>query len=182
MLAALLCGGAKATTAAAAAPPSPLGAFLDGHWPRGASGTVLVARDGHPLLCRGLGWADRARHVRAGCDTAYDVMSMTKQFTATAILKLAQMGRLRVSDPISRFVAEVPPDKASITIDQLLTHTSGLLDSLGGDYEPLTRAGLVSSELALTEVPRAIRRAAAQQPELPLDAFVTYDERQAAAA
>ncbi len=78
-------------------------------------------------------------------------MSMTKQFTAAAIVKLEAMGRLRVSDPISRFLGvgrPVPEDKRAITIEHLLTHTSGLVEALGDDYDPLSREELVSGALS----------------------------------
>jgi CubicO group peptidase (beta-lactamase class C family) len=78
--------------------------FLDHTLPDGTSGTVVAARDGSIAHCRGFGLADREAKVAAGCDTVYDTMSMTKQFTAAAILKLEMMGKLRVSDPISKYV------------------------------------------------------------------------------
>lgn len=68
-------------------------AYLQAHWPHGASGTVLVARGSHAIACRGLGQASPGR--RATCDTVYDLMSMTKPITAAAILKLQMLGRLR---------------------------------------------------------------------------------------
>jgi CubicO group peptidase (beta-lactamase class C family) len=116
---------------------------LDRMWPGGAGGTVVVARGDALVHCRGLGFADREAGTRASCDTAYDVMSMTKQFTAAAILKLEMLGELRVSDPIGEFFPSAPPDKREITLHELLTHTSGLPDALGDDYEPLSRAELV---------------------------------------
>ena len=106
--------------------------FLDRALPERATGSAAVVRDGRLVHCRGFTRA-------TGCDTVYDIGSITKQFTATAILKLEQMGRLRVSDPIARWIGPVPPDKAAITLQQLLTHTSGLPDALGDDYDVLTR-------------------------------------------
>jgi CubicO group peptidase (beta-lactamase class C family) len=95
--------------------------------------------------------ADREADVPASCDTAYDIQSITKQFTAAAILKLEAMGRLRVTDPISAYLGPVPADKAEITLHHLLTHTAGLTPALGGDYERLSRremvAGAMESEL-----------------------------------
>lgn len=134
---------------ARAAPPDP-GAehALAARWPAGASGTVLAVRDGRIALCRGIGAADRAAHVAATCDTVYDLMSMTKQFTAAAVLKLETMGRLRTTDPIARFVGSVPPDKQAITIQQLLAHTSGLTEALGDDYDRLSRRGFLRGALA----------------------------------
>jgi CubicO group peptidase (beta-lactamase class C family) len=115
--------------------------------PEGSSGSLVAAIDGRMVTCRGWGTADRESGDPAGCDTVYDVMSMTKQFTAAAILKLEMQGRLRVTDPIGRYVADVPPDKRDITVQHLLTHTAGLVDSLGGDYEPLSGADLVAEAL-----------------------------------
>jgi CubicO group peptidase (beta-lactamase class C family) len=128
--------------------------YLDQHWPHGASGTVLVARGGQLLTCRGLGWADRARRVRATCDTAYDVMSMTKQFTAAGIVKLRQQGRLHFDDRIGHYFPKVPRSKRAITIDQLLTHTSGLVDSLGGDYQRLTRKQMIARAMRSRPISR----------------------------
>jgi CubicO group peptidase (beta-lactamase class C family) len=125
--------------------------FLDDTLPDGTSGTVIAARDGSIAHCRGFGLADREAKVVAGCDTVYDTMSMTKQFTAAAILKLEMMGKLRVSDPISKFVGPVPDDKRAITVHHLLTHTAGLTEQLGGDYDVLSRKymldGALESEL-----------------------------------
>ena len=122
-------------------------AFLADHWPHGASGTVLVARAGRRSAATSFGSADRAKHVPARCDTAYDIGSITKQFTAAAILKLQMMGRLGISDRIDRFIDGVPPDKRVITINDLLTMTSGLTDSLGGDYQPLSREQMLAEAM-----------------------------------
>jgi CubicO group peptidase (beta-lactamase class C family) len=121
--------------------------FLDDTLPDGTSGTVVAARDGEIAHCRGFGLADREAKVAAGCDTAYDIMSMTKQFTAAAILKLEMMGKLRVTDPMSEFVGPVPPDKRAITLHHLLTHTAGLTERLGGDYEALSRRDMLEGAL-----------------------------------
>ena len=121
--------------------------FLDDTLPDGTSGTVVAARDGEIAHCRGFGLADREAKVAAGCDTVYDTMSMTKQFTAAAILKLEMMGKLRVSDPISKFVGPVPDDKRAITVHHLLTHTAGLTEQLGGDYDVLSRKDMLDGAL-----------------------------------
>jgi CubicO group peptidase (beta-lactamase class C family) len=121
--------------------------FLDDTLPGGASGTLVAARDGEMVHCAGFGMADREARVAAGCDTVYDVMSMTKQFTAAAILKLEMMGELDVSDPIAKHIGPVPADKRGITLHQLLTHTSGLVDLLGGDYERQTRGDMLAAAL-----------------------------------
>ncbi|MGH3480619.1 MAG: serine hydrolase domain-containing protein [Nocardioidaceae bacterium] len=122
--------------------------FLDDTLPAGSSGTVLVARGDEIVHCTGFGMADREERVPASCDTVYDIQSITKQFTAAAILKLEMMGRLRVCDPISRYVEPVPKDKRGITIHHLLTHTAGLREALGGDYEPQTREAMLEGALS----------------------------------
>jgi CubicO group peptidase (beta-lactamase class C family) len=121
--------------------------FIDDSWPRGASGTVIAARGRDLLICTGLGMADRKAQVPADCDTVYDIMSMTKQFTAAGILKLEMMGKLQVSDSISEFLGPVPDDKSDITLHHLLTHTAGLTDGLGGDYEAVSREEMLDAAL-----------------------------------
>lgn len=124
------------------------GLFDPADLPDGSSGTLAAVVDGETLVCDGWGLADREAGTAAGCDTVYDVMSMTKQFTAAAILKLQMMGRLRVTDRIERFLGDVPTDKQGITVEHLLTHTSGLVEALGDDYEPVSRDELVGAALA----------------------------------
>lgn len=116
--------------------------------PAGSSGTLVAGRDGEMLVCEGWGESDREAGTAATCDTVYDVMSMTKQFTAAAVLKLQMQGRLRVTDRIGTHLDGVPPDKRVITVDQLLTHTSGLVAGLGDDYEALSRDDLVAQAMA----------------------------------
>ena len=119
--------------------------FLEQASPDGTSGTLVAARHGEMIHCEGFGMADREAQLRATCDTVYDVMSMTKQFTAAAILKLEMMGKLKVSDPIDDYLGPVPADKRKITLHQLLTHTSGLIDALGDDYARQTRKSMLTA-------------------------------------
>ncbi|WP_243056570.1 serine hydrolase [Nocardioides sp. SR21] len=106
----------------------------------GSSGSFVTAVDGEIVTCEGWGGND--------CDTVYDIGSVTKQFTAAAIVTLQSMGRLDVHDRIGRHLDGVPRDKRAITVEQLLTHTSGLVGSLGGDYEPLSRDDLLREAFA----------------------------------
>jgi CubicO group peptidase (beta-lactamase class C family) len=145
------CGNGGQAPPAPSAEPEPrdrsVGKFLDDTLPDGTSGTVVAARDGSVAHCRGFGLADRDAKVAARCDTVYDTMSMTKQFTAAAILKLEMMGELRVTDPLSKFVGPVPDDKRAITLHHLLTHTAGLTEGLGGDYDALSREDMLDGAL-----------------------------------
>jgi CubicO group peptidase (beta-lactamase class C family) len=90
----------------------------------GVSGVVLVARDDTVRFERLYGAA--AATGVAPDRLAFWIASDSKQFTATAILRLARFGRLGLDDHLERFFHDVPADKRAITIRQLLTHTSGM--------------------------------------------------------
>lgn len=90
--------------------------------------SVLVVRDGDVVVRRAYGLADMDARVPASPDTNYRLASITKQFTAAAILLLAEDGRLRLDDPVGRWLSSLPPAPAAATLHQLLTHTSGLVD------------------------------------------------------
>ncbi len=110
----------------------------------GFSGTVLVAKDGKIVLEKGYGMADRERKIPMAADSVISIGSITKQFTAAAILKLEMAGKLRVEEPIGRFFPGAPPEKAAITIHQLLTHSAGLDSDYGpSDYEAVSRDEIV---------------------------------------
>jgi CubicO group peptidase (beta-lactamase class C family) len=122
--------------------------FLRRAQPFGFSGSILVARHGQVLLAKGYGWADREHRVPHSRETVFPIGSITKHFTAAAILKLEMHGQLKTSDPISKYLPGVPPDKANITIHQLLTHTSGLQSDFGEDYDVVTRDQFLRKVLA----------------------------------
>lgn len=104
------------------------------------SGAVLVAQDDHILLEKGYGLANNADGSIVAPDTVFDVGSISKQFTAAAIVQLEGEGLLNVNDPISKYFDDVPSDKANITIHQLLTHSAGFTkDHFEGDLIPMTR-------------------------------------------
>ena len=98
----------------------------------GFSGSVLVLRDGRAVVERGCGLADRERGERVTPDTVFEIASATKPFTACAILKLAEMKKLSLDDPIAKHLPGVPDDKQGITIRHLLAHTSGMARMGGG--------------------------------------------------
>src|SRR5437867_1716202 len=100
----------------------------------GFSGAVLVAHGDSVLLEKAYGHAGQAA-VAGG--PAFWLASDSKQFTATAILRLQEAGRLRVTDSIGRFFGAVPADKRGITLHQLLTHTSGLPTAYKADGETI---------------------------------------------
>jgi CubicO group peptidase (beta-lactamase class C family) len=105
-------------------------AFLKGLLDKGLfSGSVLIARKGELLVSKGYGLADREKQIANTPQTKFDIASLTKQFTAVAILQLQQQGKLNVQDPICKYIADCPAAWQPITIHQLLTHTSGFPDS-----------------------------------------------------
>lgn len=89
-------------------------------------GSVLVARGNEILLSKGYGAANLEWNVPNAPSTKFRLGSLTKQFTAAAILLLEEGGALRVDDPVKRFVPEAPTTWDAITIRHLLTHTSGI--------------------------------------------------------
>ena len=87
---------------------------------------VGVSREGKVLLTRGYGMADLETGTPITAATIFESGSVAKQFTATAILLLAQEGKLNLDDPARKYVPELPEYDQPITIRHLLTHTSGL--------------------------------------------------------
>ena len=94
--------------------------------PAGPGASVLVVRDGKTVLARSYGMADVEARIAATPHTNYRLASLTKQFTASAIMLLKEDGRLRYDDPIDRYLPDLPPAARGVTIRMLLTHTSGL--------------------------------------------------------
>jgi len=90
------------------------------------SGSVLLARDGQPIVSRGYGLANIENDVSNTPQTVFRLGSVTKQFTAMAILLLQERGKLSVNDPICKYLADCPQTWQPITIKNLLTHTAGI--------------------------------------------------------
>ena len=132
-----------------------LGAQLDEYLSRAAafgfSGAVLVEKDGQVILHKGYGLAHRERGVPITTETVFYLASLTKEFTAAAILKLEMQGKLKTTDTISKYLEGIPTDKAEITIHHLLTHTSGLREVR--EERPLTRDEFIKA--AINAPPRS---------------------------
>jgi CubicO group peptidase (beta-lactamase class C family) len=90
--------------------------------------SVLLIRNGKTVFRRSYGMADLEHHVAATPATNYRLASVTKQFTAAAILLLAQEKRLSLDDRLGKWLPSLPPATTPITLRQLLTHSSGLID------------------------------------------------------
>ena len=94
----------------------------------GPGASLLVIRDGEPIVRAGYGLADLETQTRASATTNYRLASVTKQFTAASILLLAEDGRLKLDDRVRNWLPSLPQAAEPVTIRHLLTHTSGLID------------------------------------------------------
>ena len=88
--------------------------------------SLAVLKDGKIVKIAGYGVADRKSGAAATPETVYKIGSVSKQFIATGIMLLVQEGRLRIDDPVSKYLDGTPPSWSGITIRHLLTHTSGI--------------------------------------------------------
>src|SRR6185437_9516434 len=97
--------------------------------------SLLVVQDGRPVVRGAFGMADLEKGIKATPQTDYRLASVTKQFTAAAILLLRQDGKLSLQDSVRKWLPELPQTDQAITIDDMLRHASGLID-----YEDLIPA------------------------------------------
>lgn len=113
----------------------------------GFSGTVLIEINGNKVISKGYGLRDKAKSLKNEPTTVFSTGSITKQFTATAILKLEMQGKLSTDDKISKYFNNVPKDKSNITLHDLLRHQSGLVSNVGDDYEKISKTDFIQKVL-----------------------------------
>jgi CubicO group peptidase (beta-lactamase class C family) len=114
----------------------------------GFSGTVLIARDGRPIVSRGYGMANIELNVPNTPESVFRLGSVTKQFTSMAIMMLQERGKLNVSDPMCKYLADCPEAWKPITIKNLLTHTSGITNYTGfADFAKTTILPITTSAM-----------------------------------
>jgi CubicO group peptidase (beta-lactamase class C family) len=109
----------------------------------GFTGTLLVEINGRTVISKGYGFRNLDQRLTNTPDTIFDIGSITKQFTAAAILKLEMQGKLSTDDKISKYFGNVAADKSEITIHHLLRHSSGLPSVVGGDYDRIGESDFV---------------------------------------
>jgi CubicO group peptidase (beta-lactamase class C family) len=132
---------------------------------RNLSGTVLVARGGRVLFRQSYGMASYELHVPNSHETRYHIASVSKPFTALAILQLQEQERLNLSDPISHFIPGFP-NGDRITLENLLTHSSGIPDiNELPDYDTFARS------------PHTVEQLVAKFAGLPLEFQPGTDQR-----
>ena len=112
---------------------------------------LAVVVDGHVVKATGYGLANVELGVPVSPDTVFEAGSITKQFTATAIMLLAEDGKISLDDSISKFFPEAPPTLNAVTVRHLLTHTSGIPDVSDGTNETNGIAGVVDFHREYTE-------------------------------
>jgi D-alanyl-D-alanine carboxypeptidase len=91
-----------------------------------ASAAVAVVRGTDTIVMRGYGYADIAAKRPAGPTTVYEIGSITKQFTSSAIMRLVEQGKINLDDDLSKYVPGFPLHGRHVTIRELLNHTSGI--------------------------------------------------------
>jgi CubicO group peptidase (beta-lactamase class C family) len=148
VLLAVLCAGA----ADAASRGAEIDAVMRPYTGEVPGASLVVLRDNQVLIRRAYGFADLRHRVVATPASNYRLASVTKQFTAAAILLLAQDRRLSLDDPVRRYLPSLPAADDAVTLRQLLSHRGGMID-----YEELIPAGTVR-QLHDTDVLRLLER------------------------
>lgn len=115
------------------------------------SGGLLIVKGGKRIFSKGYGYSDKDKKIPFTPNTLASIGSITKAFTASAVMKLVEQNKLSLGDSLKKFFPDVPADKASITIHQLLTHSSGFHEFIqndGGDYEKIDKADFLKRAFA----------------------------------
>ena len=111
------------------------------------SGSILVSERGRVIFKSGFGTANAAKNIPFTADTPVYLASLTKQFTAMAIMMLKEKGKLSYDDTLSKYFPEFPAYANKITIRNLLNHTSGIPDyvDLGLEHAGLTDTDVLNA-------------------------------------
>src|SRR6185436_18961906 len=110
--------------------------FRDFGHPNAPGASVMVIHNGKPVFAKGYGLANLETKTPCTTNTNFRLASCTKQFTAMAVLMLADKGKLKLDEKLTDFFPGFPSYGRQITVHQLLTHTSGLIE-----YEDLIPPG-----------------------------------------
>jgi CubicO group peptidase (beta-lactamase class C family) len=109
---------------------------------------IIVRKDGRTIFRKGYGMADMELGVPVEPDMVFRLGSITKQFTAVSVLILAEQGKLSLQDEITKFLPDLPTQGRTITIEHLLTHTSGLKSYTNlSEWLPLWRKDMSVREI-----------------------------------
>jgi CubicO group peptidase (beta-lactamase class C family) len=144
LFAAVFCSGASNASPATDRFASDADSVLKSAAVQGFGGALIVRHQGKVILSHGYGLANRGRKIPFTVSTIAQIGSLTKIFTAIAVLQLAKGEKVDLNAPLSHYIGEAPPTIANATIEQLLVHRSGLARDCGQDFDPLSKAELFS--------------------------------------
>jgi CubicO group peptidase (beta-lactamase class C family) len=118
------------------------------------NGSALVSRDGDILFAKGIGMADHANGIPNTPETRFRLGSVTKQFTAMAVLMLASHGFLKTTDPVCDYVDTCPDGWDAITIEHLLSHSSGIANfTEQPGFDPMKAATPADTVASVGDIP-----------------------------
>lgn len=104
------------------------------------SGVVLVAKDGSPVFQHAYGFTDRGNKVPNTMETRFNIGSINKTFTQTAISKLVEEGKLSLNDTVGKVLPDYPQELTrTATVQQLLNHTGGIADFFGDEFRQMNK-------------------------------------------
>jgi CubicO group peptidase (beta-lactamase class C family) len=116
--------------------------------PENPGAVFLAVKKGKVVYRKAFGMADLEMNIKMKPEFVFEIGSMTKQFTAVSILMLAEQGKLKLDDEITKFIPDYPTNGNVITLHHLLTHTSGIKDFTGmKSIKDIARQDLLPKEL-----------------------------------
>lgn len=118
---------------------------IENEIPENFSGVLLIAQGDEILLNKGFGYSNQSKQTAFDDKTVVDICSVTKQFTGAAILKLEMQGKLSTDDKLGHHINSLGKHLSDITLHELLTHTSGITDVTGDDYDEVTKDKLIQN-------------------------------------
>ncbi len=117
--------------------------YLNAFEKKGYSGAILLAEKGELTLHKGYGMANDSLKSAVSINHIWTIGSITKPFTAVAILQLEMRGLLNTQDPIGKYIPGLDNEKAALTIHHLLTHSAGLVEYGGSDAESIDKSDFI---------------------------------------
>jgi D-alanyl-D-alanine carboxypeptidase len=135
---------------AAADTISDLDSYFQRHYPADEPGaTIAIVRDGEMVFSKAFGMADLENGIANQTNMVFRLGSITKQFTAVAIMMLAEEGKLSVDDDITKHLSTYKPPPSTVTVEHLLTHTSGIpsYTAIPGWFDKKIRENLSVEEM-----------------------------------
>ena len=111
--------------------------------------SVAIVRDGEVVYAEGFGFSRVADGTEAGPETIYRTASVAKALTATAVLQLASTGRMDLAEPVQRYCPAFPEKRWAVTVEHLLSHTSGVRHASDGEDAQTTFYSEVRDALGL---------------------------------